>query len=72
MLYTCCGNGIPSKMPTSKEFNRACDGKDHTSCVFRVKKIDVNCATFRVLEPICEENRGDHFFATNSFFTMNL
>jgi len=72
MLYTCFGNGIPWKMPTSKEFNRACDGKDNTSCVFRVEKIDDNCATFRVLEPICEENRGDHFFATNSFFTMNL
>ena len=72
MLYTCCGNGVPWKMPTTKEYNYACDGTDNTSCVFRVEKIDENCATFRVLTPNTDETSIYPFVATNSFFTMNL
>lgn len=72
MLYTCCGNGVPWKMPTSKEYNSACDGTDNTSCVFRVEKIDKNCATFRVLTPNTDPTATNPFEATNSFFTMNL
>ena len=72
MLYTCCGNGVPWTMPTTKEYNAACDGTDNTSCVFRVEKINENCATFRVLEPNPDTTSVYPFVATNSFFTMNL
>ncbi len=72
MLYTCCGNGVPWRMPTTKEYNPACDGTDNTSCVFRVEKIDDNCATFRVLIPNTDATSIYPFEATNSFFTMNL
>lgn len=72
MLYTCCGNGVPWTMPTTKEYNEACDGSDNTSCVFRVEKINENCATFRVLEPNPDTTSVYPFVATNSFFTMNL
>lgn len=71
VLYTCCGNGTPVLMPTTKD--SSCSSDVNTSCTFRVEKIDGCCATFRVLEP----NTGDDsetipFIATNSFFTMNL
>ena len=72
MLYTCCGNGTPWKMPTTKEFNSSCDGTDNTSCAFRIEKIDDNCATFRVLAPNTDSSSIYPFVATNSFFTMNL
>ena len=72
MLYTCCGNGVPWRMPTTKEYNASCDGTDNTSCVFRVEKIDDNCATFRVLTPNTDPASIYPFEATNSFFTMNL
>ena len=76
MLYTCCGNGLPWSMPTTKD-NISCEvGTNSTTCstVFRVEKIDGCCATFRVLA----ENTDDAtsgtipYVATNSFFTMNL
>ena len=76
MLYTCCGNGLPWSMPTTKD-NISCGvGTNSTTCstVFRVEKIDGCCATFRVLA----ENTDDAtsgtipYVATNSFFTMNL
>ena len=45
-----------------------------TSSVFRVEKIDENCATFRVLalndDPT--ESATIPYIATNSFFTVNL
>lgn len=72
MLYTSTGNGVPWKMPTTKEYNSACDGTDNTSCVFRVEKIDENCATFRVLTPNTDQTSIYPFVATNCFFTMNL
>ena len=61
-------------MPITKEYNEACDGSDNTSCVFRVEKINGNCATFRVLTPNTDPATVATipFEATNSFFTMNL
>lgn len=69
VLYTCSGNGTPFSMPTTKT-NLTCDA---TTCsnVFRIEKIDGNCATFRVLQENAEEATYP-YEATNSFFTMNL
>lgn len=66
MLYTCSGNNVPFSMPISKNINETV-----TSNVFRVEKIDDNCATFRVLAKN-ESTETYPFSATNSFFTMNL
>lgn len=73
MLYTCCGNGTPWSMPTTKE-DVTC-GNEGVSCsnVFRVEKVDGCCATFRVLVPNTgTTNTTSPYVATNSFFTMNL
>jgi len=74
MLYTCCGNGTPWSMPTTRE-NVTC-GEEGVTCssVFRVEKIDGCCATFRVLAPNPDtaEAATIPYVATNSFFTMNL
>ena len=74
MLYTCCGNGVPFSMPTSKDSTVSCPqaGSDECSNVFRVEKIEGNCCTFRVLARNVGPNCQDQFVATNSFFTMNL
>lgn len=68
MLYTCCGNGTPWSMATTREVTGP------TSPVFRVEKIDGCCATFRVLEPNPDTSVSGTipYVATNSFFTMNL
>lgn len=68
-LYTCSGNGVPFAMPISKD-----PAITTTSTVFRVEKIDENCATFRVLalNDDTTENGTMPYVATNSFFTMNL
>ena len=65
-LYTCgCCNTalqIPiSKLPTETT----------TSNVFRIEKLDDNCATFRVLVPTVDDDVVT-YTATNSFFTINL
>ncbi len=73
MLYTCCSNGItPWTMPTSKN-NVTCND-DSCSSVFRVEKIDDNCATFRVLAVNTDPatSAAYPYLSTNSFFTMNL
>ena len=81
MLYTCSSNGVPWSMPTCKDSQITCStpqgsecSSDRCSCVFRVEKLDGNCATFRVLadnpDPSCCNSTP--FIATNSFFTMNL
>ena len=44
MLYTCCGNGTPWSMPTTKSSN--CSQSGNTSCVFRIEKIDENTRKF--------------------------
>lgn len=68
MLYTCCGNGVAWSMPTSKD-----PAITTTSNVFRVEKIDGNCATFRVLAPNPDvADVASPYVATNSFFTMDL
>lgn len=72
VLYTCCGNGTPWSMPTTKE-NVIC-GQDGAVCsnVFRIEKIDGCCATFRVLQTNPDSTSIYPYTATNSFFTMNL
>lgn len=67
MIYTCSGNGVPFAMPISKDPTETV-----TSTVFRVEKIDENCATFRVLANNDDTTSTYPFMATNSFFTMNL
>ena len=67
ILYTCCGNGTPWSMPTTRE-----ETSETTSSVFRVEKVDGCCATFRVLAPNPDENSTYPYVSTNSFFTMNL
>ncbi len=71
MLYTNAGNGTPWKMPTTKD-NIDCSTSGTCSSVFRVEKVDGNCATFRVLAANTEANATYPYVATNSFFTMNL
>ncbi len=73
ILYTCCGNGTPWSMPTTKE-DVTCGNVGVTcSNVFRVEKIDGCCATFRVLAPNPDTTDvASPYVATNSFFTMNL
>ena len=80
MLYTCCGNGTPWAMPIEKDSTNVCSNTQVSACcqdcsnVFRVEKLDGNCATFRVLAPNPQESCCNTipYIATNSFFTMNL
>ena len=68
-LASCGGGNTAFAMPISKDPNETT-----TSNVFRVEKIDENCATFRVLttNPDGTEVATIPYIATNSFFTMNL
>ncbi len=68
-LYTCCGNGTPWNMPVSREAD--CSASCETSCVFRIEKLDGNCATFRVLVPNRDSSSPCNYDATDSFFTIN-
>jgi len=72
MLYTCCGNGTPWSMPTSRS-NINCN-VDATSCssVFRVEKVDGCTATFRVLAPNTDTTSTFPYESTDSVFTMDL
>ena len=74
MLYTCCGNGVPWTMPTTKTDGTCGDEGVTCSSVFRIEKIDGCCATFRVLAPNPDTTEVAliPYVATNSFFTMNL
>jgi hypothetical protein len=72
MLYTCCGNGTPWSMPTTKDVSAAATSAVTKSNVFRVEKIEGNCATFRVLADNPDTTSLNPYIATNSFFTMNL
>lgn len=67
MLYTCCGNGTPWSMPTTKD---PVD-PEATSSVFRVEKVEGNCCTFRVLAPNPDTTSLNPYVATNSFFTID-
>lgn len=73
MLYTCCGNGVPWSMPTTKDTTTACSTAGTTcSSVFRVEKVEGTCATFRVLQDNPDPNSLNPYVATSSFFTMDL
>lgn len=74
MLYTCCGNGTPWSVPTTRDNVTCGDEGVVCSSVFRVEKIDGCCATFRVLaeNPDPTQVATEPYVATNSFFTMNL
>ena len=73
MLYTCCGNGVPWSMPTTKDVTTSCSTSGTTcSSVFRVEKVEGNCATFRVLQDNPDPNSLCPYVATSSFFTMDL
>ena len=70
MLYTSFSNGVTAwTMPTSRE-----EESEEVSSVFRVEKVDGNCATFRVLAPNTDPETSviRPYVITNSFFTMNL
>ena len=74
MLYTCCGNGIPWSMPTTKDALTNCSGEtltDTCSTVFRVEKIEGNCCTFRVLSANPDTTSLLPYVSTNSIFTMD-
>ena len=65
-LYTCgCCNTAP-QIPVSRIPNETTP-----SNVFRIEKLDDNCATFRVLIPTVEDDIVT-YTSTNSFFTINL
>ena len=73
MLYATSGNGIAWSMPTSKDVTASCGTTGVTcSSVFRVEKVENNCATFRVLQDNPDTTSLYPYVATNSFFTMNL
>ena len=74
MLYTASSNGTPWRMPISKEATSCSDVEDACSSVFRIEKLDDNCATFRVLTLNTDPATSGiyPYMATNSFFTMNL
>ena len=42
------------------------------SNVFRVEKVEDNCATFRVLTINSDSSSPNPYESTNSFFTVNL
>ena len=65
-LYTCGCCNTALQIPISKLPNETT-----TSNVFRIEKLDDNCATFRVLVPTVEDDIVT-YTATNSFFTINL
>ena len=71
MLYTCCGNGVAWSMPVTKDDTGACTD---TTCsnVFKVEKVEGNCATFRVLQANSDTTSTYPYVGTNSIFTMNL
>ena len=65
-LYTCGCCNTALEIPVSRIPNEAT-----TSNVFRIEKLDDNCATFRVLIPTVTDDVVT-YTATNSFFTINL
>ena len=67
-LYTCCSINEPIAMPTTKDPSET----QTTSSIFRVEKLENNCATFRVLQPNPDTTSLNPYVTTNSFFTMNL
>lgn len=65
-IYTCGCCNTKLALPITKDPNETV-----TSSVFRIEKLDDNCATFRVL--VATVNDGvTTYTATGSFFTINL
>ena len=65
-IYTCGCCNTKLALPITKDPNETV-----TSSVFRIEKLDDNCATFRVL--VATVNDGvTTYTATDSFFTINL
>ena len=65
-IYTCGCCNTSLQIPVSKS-----PSETTTSNVFRIEKLDDNCATFRVL--IATETDGSiTYTATDSFFTISL
>lgn len=65
-IYSCGCCNTPLSMPISKD-----PDEDVTSNIFRIEKLDNNCATFRVL--VANTTEGvTTYTATNSFFTISL
>lgn len=61
-------------MPISKDVTTSCSGTpigETCSTVFRVEKIEGNCATFRVLAENPDTTSLYPYVTTNSFFTMD-
>ena len=68
MLYTAFGNGTAWSMPISRD-----PAETETSNIFRVEKIEDNCAAFRVLTPNPDTTENTiPYVSTSSFFTMDL
>lgn len=65
-IYTCGCCNTKLALPITKDPNETV-----TSSVFRIEKLDDNCATFRVL--VATVNDGvTTYTTTDSFFTINL
>ncbi len=65
-LYTCCNSSLWS-MPYNL------NGTTGESTVFKIFKVDSNCATFEILAPNPENTTGlVPYISTNNFFTINL
>ena len=74
VLYM-CGNNDPLQMPVNKE-TISCEASEEEpnpcSNVFRIEKVENNCATFRVLQNNSDTSSIYPYVSTNSFFTINL
>ena len=68
MIYTCCPNNTALSMPTTKD---ATDNTDASS-VFRIEKLEGDCATFRVLTANPDATSTSPWLTTNSVFTICL
>ena len=71
MLYTCGSNGVAWSMPITKDDTAECTAAT-CSPVFKVEKVEGNCATFRVLQANPDTTSTYPYIGTNSIFTMNL
>ena len=73
MIYTCGGGNVPWSMPTTKDSTATCDdASEGCSSVFKVEKLEGNCATFRVLQDNPDTTSLYPYTATNSVFTISL
>ena len=73
MIYTCGGGNVPWSMPTTKDSTATCDdATEGCSSVFKVEKLEGNCATFRVLQDNPDTTSLYPYVSTNSIFTISL